>query len=96
MAAPTNLEEGQSITRPPRFNGQIYEHWKTRMHDFIMAEDSELWDIILDGPYIPMKEVKESEITRLVPKTRTEYNEAEKEKVKKNYRAKKLLVCALE
>ncbi|XP_070004743.1 uncharacterized protein [Nicotiana sylvestris] len=53
MAAPPNFEEGQSTYRPPRFNGQYYGWWKTRMHDFIMAEDSKLWDVICDGPYAP-------------------------------------------
>ncbi|XP_070020634.1 uncharacterized protein [Nicotiana sylvestris] len=43
MAAPPNFEEGQSTYRPPRFNGQYYWWWKTRMCDFIMAEDFELW-----------------------------------------------------
>ncbi|XP_075080134.1 uncharacterized protein LOC142165491 [Nicotiana tabacum] len=55
MAAPSYFEEGQSTYRPPRFNGQYYGWWKTRMHDFIMAEDSELWDVIYDGPFVPMK-----------------------------------------
>lgn len=40
------------------------------MHDFLMAEDSELWEIILDGPFVPTNEVKEGEITKIVPKTR--------------------------
>ncbi|XP_070045152.1 uncharacterized protein [Nicotiana tomentosiformis] len=40
MSAPPNFEEGQSTYRPPRFNGQYYGWWKTRMHDFIMAGDS--------------------------------------------------------
>ncbi|XP_075087564.1 uncharacterized protein LOC142169582 [Nicotiana tabacum] len=53
MAAPPNFEEGQSTYRPPRFNGQYYRWWKTRMHDFIMAEDYELWDVICDGPFFP-------------------------------------------
>ncbi|XP_070006052.1 uncharacterized protein [Nicotiana sylvestris] len=57
MAAPPNFEEGQSMYRPPRFNGQYYGWWKTRMHDFIIAEDSELWDVICDGPFVPMKTV---------------------------------------
>ena len=35
------------------------------MHDFLMAEDSELWDIILDGPFVPMIEEKDGEITKL-------------------------------
>lgn len=70
MAAPLNLEEGQSSTRFLRFNGQFYGWWKKRMHDFLMTQDSEIWDILLDGPYIPTVEVKEGETTRLVPKTR--------------------------
>lgn len=40
------------------------------MHDFLIAENSELWDIILDGTYVPTIKVKEGETTRLVPKTR--------------------------
>nr|XP_033508240.1 uncharacterized protein LOC117273247 [Nicotiana tomentosiformis] len=40
---------------PPRFNGQYYGWQKTRMHDFIMAKDSELWDVICDGPFVPTK-----------------------------------------
>ncbi|XP_075101792.1 uncharacterized protein LOC142177221 [Nicotiana tabacum] len=55
MAAPPNFEEGQSTYRPPRFNGQYYRWWKTRMHDFIMAEDSELCDVICDGHFVPTK-----------------------------------------
>ncbi|XP_069155721.1 uncharacterized protein [Solanum lycopersicum] len=58
MTAPFNLEEGQSSARPPRFNGQFYRWWKTRMHDYLMTDDSELWDIVLDGPFIPTSEVK--------------------------------------
>nr|XP_010322041.1 uncharacterized protein LOC104647894 [Solanum lycopersicum] len=64
MAAPLNLEEGQSSTRPPRFNGHFYSWWKVRMHDYLMAEDSELWDIVLDGPFIPIMEEKDGEKTR--------------------------------
>ncbi|XP_070009860.1 uncharacterized protein [Nicotiana sylvestris] len=44
MAAPPNFEKGQSTYKPPRFNSQYYGWWKIRLHDFIMAEDSELWD----------------------------------------------------
>ncbi|XP_070013229.1 intracellular protein transport protein USO1-like [Nicotiana sylvestris] len=55
MAALPNHEEEESTYRPPNFNGQYYGWWKTRMHDFIMAEDSKLWDIIRDGPFVSMK-----------------------------------------
>ncbi|XP_070035308.1 uncharacterized protein [Nicotiana tomentosiformis] len=93
MAAPPNFEEGQSTYRPPRFNGQYYGWWKTRMHDFIMAEDSELWDVICDGPYAPTKKVGEPAV--MVLKTRKEYNDADKKAVEKNFRAKKILVCGI-
>ncbi|XP_070026216.1 uncharacterized protein [Nicotiana sylvestris] len=83
MAAPPNFEEGQSTYRPPRFNGQYYGWWKTRMHDFIMAEDSELWDVICDGPYVPTKKVGDPPVT--MPKSRKEYNDADRKVVEKNF-----------
>ncbi|XP_015068845.1 uncharacterized protein LOC107013448 [Solanum pennellii] len=86
MAAPLNLEEGQSSTRPPRFNGHFYSWWKVRMHDFLMAEDSELWDIVLDGPFIPMIDEKNGEKTCLVPKPRQKYDEADRKKIEKGYK----------
>ncbi|XP_070043110.1 uncharacterized protein [Nicotiana tomentosiformis] len=70
MAAPQNFKDGQFTYRPPRFNGQYYGWWKTRMHDFIMAEDSELWDVICDGPFVPTKKVRDRAVE--VPKTRKE------------------------
>ncbi|XP_015162449.1 uncharacterized protein [Solanum tuberosum] len=95
MAAPPSLEEGQSTTRPPRFNGQYYGWWKTRMYDYSMAEDNELCDVILDGPYIPTKDVKEGDVTRVIPKSRREYDEVDKNRIEKNYKDKKLLVCGI-
>lgn len=44
------------------------------MHDLFMAEDSKLWDIVLDGPYVPMTEVKEGDTTKFVAKTRQQYS----------------------
>ncbi|XP_070055498.1 uncharacterized protein [Nicotiana tomentosiformis] len=93
MAAPPNFEEGQSTYRPPRFNGQYYGWLKTRMHDFIMAEDSELWDVIFDGPFVPMKTIGETTVT--FPNTRKEYNDADHKAIEKNFRAKKILVCSI-
>ncbi|KAH0691227.1 hypothetical protein KY289_018585 [Solanum tuberosum] len=94
-AAPLNLEEGQSSTRQPRFNVQFYSWWKTRMHNYLMAEDNEMWDIVLDGPFIPTIELKDGDITKVIPKTSQEYNELDIKKIEKSYRAKKLLVCGI-
>ncbi|XP_019244367.1 PREDICTED: uncharacterized protein LOC109224234 [Nicotiana attenuata] len=63
------------------------------MHDFIMAEDSELWDVICDGPYVPTKKVGDPPVT--MPKTRKEYNDADRKAVEKIFRAKKILVCGI-
>ncbi|XP_069152697.1 uncharacterized protein [Solanum lycopersicum] len=95
MTAPLNLEEGQSSTIPPRFNGHFYSWWKVRMHDFLMAEDSELWDIVLDGLFIPIIEEKDGEKTRLVPKPRQKYDEADRKKIEKVYKEKTLLLCGI-
>ncbi|XP_075076853.1 uncharacterized protein LOC142163466 [Nicotiana tabacum] len=63
------------------------------MYDFIMAEDSKLWDVICDGLYIPIKAL--AELPFLMPKTRKEYTDAEKKAVEKTFRAKKILVCGI-
>lgn len=33
------------------------------MHDFIMAKDSELWDVIEDGPFVPTRSLKVGDVT---------------------------------
>ena len=64
MGALLNKEEGHSSTRTPRFNGQYYGWWKNQMHEYIHTKDTELWDVILDGPYIPLKKVTMVKIKR--------------------------------
>ncbi|XP_070049728.1 intracellular protein transport protein USO1-like [Nicotiana tomentosiformis] len=93
MAAPPNFEEGQSTYSPPRFNGQYYGWWKTRMHDFIMVEDSEFWDVICDGPFIPTKTSGDPAVT--IPKTRKEFNDVDRKAIEKNFHAKKILVYGI-
>ena len=56
-----------------------------------MAEDSELWDIVLDGPFIPMMEEKDGEKTNLVPKPRQKYDEADRKKLKRATKQKLFL-----
>ncbi|XP_070002504.1 uncharacterized protein LOC142162042 [Nicotiana tabacum] len=60
------------------------------MHDFIMAENSKLWDVICDGPFIPSKKVRDPAL--IVPKTRKEFNDGDRKAMEKYYRAKKILV----
>ncbi|XP_070019884.1 uncharacterized protein [Nicotiana sylvestris] len=63
------------------------------MHDFIMVEDSELWDVVCDGPYVLTKVLEELPFS--MPKTSKEYTNADRKAVEKNFRAKKILVCVI-
>lgn len=40
-----------------------------------MAKGNDLWDFVLDGPYIPTKNVGQRDLTQEVPKCRREYDE---------------------
>ncbi|XP_075095429.1 uncharacterized protein LOC142173704 [Nicotiana tabacum] len=58
-----------------------------------MAENSELWDVICDGPFIPMKIIRTPVVT--IPKTRKDYNDADRKAIEKNFRAKKIPACGI-
>lgn len=49
-----------------------------------MKEDSEIWYVIYNRPYVPMEVVKEGEISLSIPKTNKDNNEADRKKIKKN------------
>lgn len=46
---------------------------------------------MLDSPYVPTLEVKEGEVTKVFPKSRQQYMEADRKKIDKNYKAKNFL-----
>jgi len=41
MSTPQGMLKGQSIIRPPYFNGQHYGWWKNRMEKYIQADKEE-------------------------------------------------------
>lgn len=50
MNPPNNaFSEGQSIARPPMFNGNDYAYWKVRMGIYLSSVDYDVWDIIETG-----------------------------------------------
>nr|XP_033512039.1 uncharacterized protein LOC117276771 [Nicotiana tomentosiformis] len=49
--------------------------------------------MICDGPFVPMKAIREG--TRTIPKIRKEYNDADRKAFEKNFKAKKILVCGI-
>ena len=49
MAQSNMVEEGYNITMPPKLTNFDFSQWKARMRIFIMAQDVELWEMVLDG-----------------------------------------------
>jgi len=92
MSAPQGILEGQSVTRPPYFNGQHYNWWKNRTEHCIQADDYELWIIIEKGPYIP---IRITENGKTIPKKPHEFDSDDYRNMEKNARAKKLLYFGL-
>ncbi|KAK8681359.1 hypothetical protein V6N13_053763 [Hibiscus sabdariffa] len=86
-----SMEEGQSISKPPFFNGANYPYWKNRMMLFIQSTDYLIWDVVLDGPFTPLKREGDT----LVPKQRHEWNDEERRRVQMNAKAMHILFCAL-
>ncbi|MQM15030.1 hypothetical protein Taro_047967 [Colocasia esculenta] len=74
--------EGQSIHRPPLFDGEDYNYWKTMMEFFLQGYDYNLWTIIEEGDLIV-----------LIP--REEWIDNDRKSLSQNSKAKNLICCAL-
>ena len=72
--------ERYSTNRPHLFDGSNYQFWSNRMSIFMQAYEYEMWDVVLDDPYVPMKTKAGSEA--LEPKIRSEWTELEIKKFK--------------
>ena len=55
------------------------------MSIFMRAYDYDMWDVVLDGPYVSMKTKVGSEVFE--PKLRSEWTELEVKKVQVNFKA---------
>jgi len=83
--------EGNSINRPPIFNGMGYHYWKTRMQIFIEAIDLNIWEAIEIGPYIPTMVVRST----IIEKQSEQWDEEENKLVQYNLKAKNIITSAL-
>ena len=84
--------EGHSITRPPLFDGLNYQFWNNCMSIFMWSYDYEMWDVVMDDPYVPMKKIRNEESE---PKLRREWTEVKLKKVQVNFKTINTLHCAL-
>ena len=89
----STFREGQSTIRPPYFDGNDYPYWKTRMRIYLQALDYEIWEIVNDGPFMPLTK---NEVGEDIPKPSRDWNEFEKRKASLNSKAMNALFCALD
>ncbi|XVF09788.1 hypothetical protein REPUB_Repub07fG0126700 [Reevesia pubescens] len=92
-SAPSNgILEGQATNQPPLFDGTNYKFWSMRISFYIQACDMDVWDVILEGPFIPTMKDKDDE-KMLKPKSR--WTATDKAKVQTNFKAINTLHCTL-
>lgn len=84
--------EGFSTIRPPFFNGNDFNYWKARMRIYLQSVDYDLWDIVENGPYMPIKIVEKESM----PKPRNEWDEHDKRLMSMNAKAINAFYCALD
>ncbi|KAH9698517.1 hypothetical protein KPL71_024037 [Citrus sinensis] len=89
----STFREGQSTIRPPFFDGNDYPYLKTRMRIYLQALDYEIWEVVCDGPFMPLIKNKVGED---IPKPSREWNELEKRKATLNSKSMNALFCALD
>ena len=85
--------EGHSTNRPYLFDRSNYQFWINRMSIFMRSYDYEMWDVVLNGPYVPMKTGTRDEAS--VPKLRSEWSESEVKRVQVNFKDINTLHCDL-
>ncbi|XP_057993753.1 uncharacterized protein LOC131174439 [Hevea brasiliensis] len=86
-----NTQEGQSVVRPPFFDGNNFLYWKNRMYYFLKSEGVDLWDVVENGPFTLTKIVNGVHVA----KPKGEWSEQEKRRVALNDKAIHVLLCAL-
>nr|KYP46180.1 hypothetical protein KK1_032224 [Cajanus cajan] len=83
--------EGNSINRPPIFNGEGYHYWKSRMQIFIEAIDLNIWDAIENSPFIPTIVIGHE--IKYLPKD--QWSDDDRRKVQYDLKAKNIITSAL-
>ncbi|MQM11796.1 hypothetical protein Taro_044708 [Colocasia esculenta] len=74
--------EGQSVNRPPLFDGEDYAYRKTRMEYFLQGHDHQIWSIVEEGDL-------------LVTNEKNQWTDDDRKKISLNCKAKSILCCAL-
>jgi len=82
---------GASINRPPMFGGLNYAFWKIRMNFFMESIDMGIWDVVVNGYFVPVQVVKDE----TVKNPWSEWSDSEKKKAQYDSLAKNIITSAL-
>jgi len=74
------------------FNGKFYTYWKNRMEIFIKADNYQVWRVIEVGDFEVTTTNDKNEV---IPKSISDFDKADFEKMEINALAIKLLHCGL-
>ncbi|GJZ09320.1 retrovirus-related pol polyprotein from transposon TNT 1-94 [Tanacetum coccineum] len=54
--------EGQSMKRPPLFESDSFIYWKNRFETYVKSKDLDLWHVITNGDFQPIKQNPETKL----------------------------------
>ncbi|XVF36928.1 hypothetical protein REPUB_Repub19eG0101200 [Reevesia pubescens] len=91
-ASRNSILEGHTTNQSSLFDGINYQFWSTRIAVYIQACDMDMWNVILEGPFILTRKDEDDEE---VLKLKFEWTATDKAKVQTNFKAINTLHCAL-
>src|SRR3954466_13688851 len=53
-SANLGFKDGGSNNKPPLFCGEYFDFWKIRMKTHLEAQGEEVWEVVLEGPHVPV------------------------------------------
>jgi len=83
--------EVASINKPPLFTGKNYPFWKVRMQIFLESVDRGIWDVVLDGPFIPVNVINDVQ----EPKPFSQWTVDENRRAQYDVRARNIISSTL-
>ncbi|GJX05618.1 zf-CCHC domain-containing protein, partial [Tanacetum coccineum] len=85
--------EGQSMQRPPLFESDSFIYWKNRFETYVKSKDLDLWHVITNGDFQPIKQNPETKLDEVIPFEKQ--TDDLKRKLAKNNEAKMVIYNAL-
>src|SRR4051812_9557274 len=74
--------------RPRVFDGEKFEYWKDRLESYFLCQDSDLWDLVLDGYTHPVS-------TQGVKISRQAMSDAQKKDFKNHHKSRTISLNAI-